>query len=218
MKSTIVSATACAKQGCRRGRFPNKNASFGVVSRLAHGSEALRTSEEEFFSTISVLIVGGNDTTRNTLTGGLHALCTNPDQYDLLREDPGRIPGAISEILRFVSPVICQRRTAVADTELRGKTIRAGDRVVLWYVSANRDETKYTNPDSFDITRREARHLAFGMGTHFCIGSRLAELQLRCFWEALLERYPRIRMMGEPTRLRSCVINGFIHFPVRIEA
>jgi len=189
-----------------------------LVSLLAHGEAGADMSPEDYIGTMMLLVVGGNDTTRNSITGGLHALMHNPAEYEKLRQDRSLIPRAVNEIIRWVSPVAHMRRTAVEDTELGGKTIRAGDKVVMWYVSGNRDERAFEDPDTFRVDRQGPRHLAFGRGIHFCIGARLAEMQLKCLWEELLGRHPVIEPMGEPSRLHSNFISGFKRMPVRIPA
>ena len=172
----------------------------------------------EFMGTLALLIVGGNDTTRNSMSGGLMALAANPGEYQKLRDNPGLIPGMVSEIIRYVTPVIHMRRTATADAELRGKRIRKGDKVVMWYVSGNRDPDAIDEPDGFIIDRaRPRQHLSFGFGIHRCVGNRLAELQLRILWEEMLPRYPVIEVVGEAKRVYSNFIHGISSLPVRIQ-
>ncbi len=187
-----------------------------LVSLLAHGEASADMSPLDYIGTMALLIVGGNDTTRNSITGGLHALMHHPEEYEKLQRDRSLVPNTVSEIIRWQTPLAHMRRTAVRDVELGGKTIRAGDKVVMWYVSGNRDERVFDEPDVFRVDRRGPRHLSFGMGIHFCIGARLAEMQLRCLWEELLERHPLIEPMGEPSRLYSNFISGFKRMPVRI--
>ena len=159
------------------------------------------------------------DTTRNSITGGLLALSQNPDQEAKLRADPSLIPNMVSEIIRWQTPLAYMRRTALADFELSGKTIRKGDKVVMWYVSGNRDETVIENPNAFIIDRPRARqHLSFGFGIHRCVGNRLAELQLKIIWEEILARFPKIEVMGEPKRVYSSFVKGYESLPVRIPA
>jgi cholest-4-en-3-one 26-monooxygenase len=160
--------------------------------------------------------VAGNETTRNAAAGGMLALFEHPDQWKRLIEDPGLIPAAAEEIVRWVSPVNMFRRTAMADTELGGRRIGAGDKVVVFYTSANRDEAVFAEPDLFDVGRDPNPHLGFGGGgPHFCLGRHLAALELRVLLQALTERMPGIRLDGEPDRLRSNFINGIKHMPVR---
>jgi len=192
---------------------------FDLLSMLAHGEATRNMPFREFMGTLGLLIVGGNDTTRNSMTGGLMALSQHPGEYQKLRDDPSLIPGMVSEIIRYVTPVIHMRRTAKEDTELGGKTIRKGDKVVMWYVSGNRDPEAIENPDTCIIVRpRPRQHLSFGFGVHRCVGNRLAELQLRILWEEILRRYPVIEVMGPPQRVYSNFIHGIRSLPVRIPA
>ncbi|TMA91641.1 MAG: cytochrome P450 [Deltaproteobacteria bacterium] len=161
-----------------------------------------------------LLVIAGNETTRNTISGGLLALIEHPDQYQLLREQPALIPTAVEEMLRWVTPVIHFRRTATTDTEIRGQMIRRGDKVVMWYPSANRDEDMFERPDVFDVRRKPNEHLAFGEGQHFCLGAWLARLELRVMFEELLRR-PTLELAGRPRRMRSYFLSGFTSMPVR---
>jgi cytochrome P450 len=173
----------------------------------------------EFLGNLSTLIVGGNDTTRNSITGGLLALNLFPAEYEKLRAKPSLIPNMVSEIIRWQSPVAHMRRTALSDYQIGGKHIRKGDKVVMWYVSGNRDETVIEQPDAFIIDRPNARHhLSFGFGIHRCLGNRIGELQLRVLWEEILARFPRIEVVGEPVRLESNFAQGYSKLPVRIPA
>ena len=194
-----------------------KPAGFDLLSMLAHGAATREMPFREFMGNLGLLIVGGNDTTRNSMSGGLLALSQNPAEWDKLRADPGLIPNMVSEMIRWVTPVIHMRRTASRDFELHGKTIRAGDKVVMWYVSGNRDPEAIEEPDRFIIDRPKARqHLSFGFGVYRCVGNRLAELQLRILWEEVVARFPRIEVLGEAKRTYSNFIHGIRSLPVRI--
>ncbi len=193
---------------------PPKN---DLISMLAHGEATKEMPLFEFLGNILLLIVGGNDTTRNSISGGLLALNEHPDQYDKLRADPSLIESMVPEIIRWQSPVAHMRRTAKADFELKGKHIKAGDKVVMWYVSGNRDEDAIPDADQFLIDRvRPRHHAAFGFGIHRCVGMRMAEMQLRIVWEEIMRRYPRIDVVGEPVRLKSCFLRAIRALPVRI--
>ena len=192
-----------------------------LISMLAHGEATrdLPSRPAEFLGNLLLLVVGGNDTTRNSISGGLLALHQHPEQYRKLRDNPALIPSLVPEILRWQTPVIHMRRTALTDTELGGKRIRAGDKVAMWYVSGNRDEEAIERADAFIIDRRRPReHLSFGFGIHRCVGNRLAEMQLTILWEEILRRFPVIEVMGAPTRLYSNLLRGIASLPVRIPA
>ena len=164
-----------------------------------------------------MLIVGGNDTTRNSISSGVHALHQFPEQNTKLRADPSIIPNMVDEIIRWQTPLAHMRRTATRDVEFRGQQIKAGDKVVLWYLSANRDERVIKDPDTFQVDRPYARkHLAFGHGIHRCMGSRLAQLQLTIAWEEILKRIASIEVIGEPERTYSNFVNGYTQLMVRI--
>jgi cytochrome P450 len=199
-----------------RAKGPPK---FDLLTMLAQGAATREMPLREFMGTLALLIVGGNDTTRNSMSGGLLALHRYPDEYRKLRANPELIPGMVSEIIRYVTPVIHMRRTATADAEIAGRQIRKGDKVVIWYVSGNRDPDAIEEPDRFIIDRaRPRQHLSFGFGVHRCVGNRLAELQLRILWEELQPRHPVVEVMGEPQRVYSNFIHGIKSLPVRIPA
>ncbi len=197
----------------RRGEPPK----FDLLSMLAHADATREMPPMEFIGNLSLLIVGGNDTTRNSMTGGLLALNQFPDEYRKLMANPALVETLVPEIIRFVTPVVHMRRTATQDTEIGGKTIKAGEKVIMWYISGNRDPEAIERPNEFIIDRaRPRQHLSFGFGIHRCVGNRLAELQLKILWEEILARFPMIEVMGDATRVYSCFIHGIRSLPVRI--
>jgi len=188
-----------------------------LISMMAHADATRNMEPMEYLGNLILLIVGGNDTTRNSITGGLLALNQNPGEYQKLRDNPALITSMVPEIIRWQTPLAHMRRTATADFELRDKTIRAGDKVVMWYVSGNRDADAIENPDAFIIDRpRPRQHLSFGFGIHRCVGNRLAEMQLKIVWEEILKRWPFVEVVGEPRRVRSSFVKGYESLPVRI--
>ena len=190
-----------------------------LVTMLAHSPETrdMPSRPMEFLGNVMLLIVGGNDTTRNTISGGVLALNEYPEEYRKLREHPELIPSMVSEMVRWQTAVLHMRRTATEDTELGGKAIHAGDKVVMWYISGNRDDSVIEEPDRLIIDRPNARHhVAFGFGIHRCMGNRLAEMQLRIVWEEVMKRFRFVEVMGEPERLRSNFIRGITRLPVRV--
>jgi cytochrome P450 len=199
----------------RRGQ-PQK---FDLLSMLAHGAATREMPLREFMGNLALLIVGGNDTTRNSMTGGLLALNQFPDEYRKLHANPALIESLVPEVIRYVTPVIHMRRTTTQDTEIAGQPIRAGEKIVMWYVSGNRDPSAVEQPNRLVIDRKRPRqHLSFGFGIHRCVGNRLAELQLRILWEEILQRFPMIEVVGEAKRTYSNFIHGFKSMPVRIPA
>lgn len=174
-----------------------------------------RLTEMEFDSFFLLLAVAGNETTRNLISGGMRALLEHPEERDRLLADPSLLPTAIEEMLRWVSPLIHFRRTATRDVEMHGQQIRAGDKVVIFYPSANRDEATFRSPERFDIGRTPNEHVAFGIGEHFCLGANLARLEIRLIFEELLRRVPDLALAGPVRRLRSNFINGIKAMPVR---
>ncbi len=204
-----------------RQRVPRAEPRFDFLSLMAHHPDTRDLPDEplNLLGNLLLLIVGGNDTTRNSISGGLLALNEHPEQYERLRAEPSLVPNMVHEIIRWQTPILHMRRTALADAEIAGRRIREGDKVVLWYVSANRDEAKFDEPYRFDIGRANARnHTSFGFGIHRCMGNHVAEMQLRILWEELLRRFDRIEVVGEPVRQRSNFIHGILRLPVRIAA
>ena len=190
-----------------------------LISMLAHGESTRDMPPMEFLGNILLLLVGGNDTTRNSITGGLLALNQHPEQYAKVRANPDLIASMVPEIIRWQSPVAHMRRTALADIEFGGQQIKKGDKVIMWYVSGNRDETAIADPYAFIVDRERPRqHLSFGFGIHRCVGNRLAEMQLRVVWEEIFKRFPVIEVVGEPDRLKSCFLRAIREMPVRIPA
>jgi len=187
-----------------------------IISLLLHSEvDGHRLTITEFNSFFLLLAVAGNETTRNLISGGMLALMQHPAQRDRLLADPGLLPTAIEEMLRWVTPVNQFQRTATRDVELAGVPIKEGDRVVLFYASANRDEAVFPDPQRFDVGRTPNEHLAFGIGPHFCLGANLARLEIRVMFEELLRRLPDMRLAGPVERLRSNFINGIKRMPVR---
>jgi cytochrome P450 len=192
---------------------------FDLLSMLAHGPATRDMPPREFMGTLALLIVGGNDTTRNTMSGGLLALHRHPDQWAKLRANPALLPGLVQETIRWQTPVIHMRRTAREDAELGGQHIRPGDKVVMWYISGNRDEEVLDDPEGFVIDRpRPRHHLSFGSGIHRCVGDRLAELQLHVLWDEILKRDLTIDVAGPPVRAYSNFLRGIKALPARIHS
>jgi cytochrome P450 len=190
-----------------------------LISMMAHSDATRQMDRENLLGNLILLIVGGNDTTRNSMTGSVLALNENPGEYEKLRRDPNLIDSFVPEVIRWQTPLAHMRRTATADTELGGKRIKKGDRVVMWYVSGNRDNDVIVTPDDFIIDRAQPRiHMSFGFGIHRCLGMRLADLQLKIIWEEILQRFDRIEVVGEPKRVYSSFIRGYEELPVRIAA
>lgn len=186
-----------------------------LVSMLAHGKETKDMKPFEFLGNLILLIVGGNDTTRNSMSAGVLALNQNPAEYDKLRADPSLIPNMVAEIIRWQTPLPYMRRTANQDVEIGGKQIKKGEQLLMWYVSGNRDETVIDRPDDFIIDRAKARHhLSFGFGIHRCMGNRLAEMQLRILWEEILPRFKQVEVVAKPERLLSSFVRGITDLQV----
>ena len=188
-----------------------------LISMMAHSPATRDMPFLEFLGNLLLLIVGGNDTTRNSISGGVLALNQNPAEYRKLMADPGLIPKMIPEIIRWQTPLTHMRRTALMDAEIGGKKIRKGDKVVMWYLSGNRDDEVIDRPNEFIIDRPNSRHhLSFGFGVHRCMGNRVAELQLRIIWEEILKRFSKVEVVGAPERTLSNFIRGFTRLPVKL--
>lgn len=199
-----------------RAAAPQK---FDFISLLAHNPDTrdMIRNPMEFLGNLMLLIVGGNDTTRNSISGGVVFLNQFPGEYDKLRANPALIPNMVSETIRYQTPLSHMRRTVTEDVVFNGKQIRKGDKVVLWYCSGNRDETVIENPDVFRIDRERARHhISFGFGIHRCMGNRMAEMQLRVLWEEIMKRFSRIEVVAEPQRVLSNFVNGYEEVQVRL--
>jgi cytochrome P450 len=188
-----------------------------LISMLAHGENTRNMDPLEYLGNLILLIVGGNDTTRNSMTGGVYALNKFPDQFEKLRQNHDLIPNMVSEIIRWQTPLAYMRRTALEDVEMHGKTIKKGDKVLMWYVSGNRDDTVIENPNKLIIDRPNARrHLSFGFGIHRCVGNRLAEMQLQILWEEVMKRFSNIEVLEEPGRNVSSFVKGYTKMMVKV--
>ena len=195
-----------------------KNPGDDLVSMLAHGEDTKDMPPFQYLGNLLLLIVGGNDTTRNTMSGSVYSLNQFPEQYDKLIEKPALIPNMVAEVIRWQTPLAYMRRTANHDCEIGGKSIKAGDQMLMWYASGNRDAEVFDNADVLDIERRNARqHLSFGFGIHRCMGNRLAELQLRVLWEEILQRFEKIEVLEEPSRTLSSFVKGYTYMPVKVK-
>jgi cytochrome P450 len=188
-----------------------------LISMLAHNPATRDMPTDTYHGNVILLIVGGNDTTRNTISGSVAALNKNPDQYAKLRANPDLILPMISETIRWQTPLAHMSRLATRDVEVGGKTILKGQRVVMWYISGNRDEEMVENPNHFIIDRERPRqHMSFGFGIHRCVGNRVAEMQLTIIWEEILKRFPEIKVVGEPVLNWSAFVHGYESLPVII--
>ena len=196
----------------RRGQ-----AGFDLVTMLANGEHTKDMSAFEHLGNLLLLIVGGNDTTRNTMTGSVYGLHKFPENFEKLKADPSLIEKFVPEVIRWQTPLAYMRRTATKDTVLNGKEIKKDDQLLMWYISANMDEDVFENPEVLDIDRENAdRQLSFGYGIHFCMGSRVAELQLRVLWEEMLKRFETIEVLAEPERVFSSFVHGYASMPVKV--
>ncbi|HEY5290267.1 MAG TPA: cytochrome P450 [Caulobacteraceae bacterium] len=194
---------------------PPKN---DLISMLCHGESTKDMDRMEYLGNLILLIVGGNDTTRNTISGSIFALNQNPDQYQKLRDNHGLIPAMVSETIRWQTPLAYMRRTLKQDFTIRDKDLKAGEKLLMWYISGNRDDEVIHEPNRYNIERERPRqHLSFGFGIHRCVGNRLAELQLKIIWEEILRRFPRVEVIGEPKRVYSSFIHGYTDLPTRVE-
>ena len=199
----------------------NQPQKFDFISLLAHSDDTKHMIDEpmELLGNLMLLIVGGNDTTRNSISGGVYFLNKFPGEYEKLKANPALIPNMVSEIIRYQTPLAHMRRIALEDFELGGKTIKKGDKVVMWYASGNRDEEVIENADEFRIDRERARHhVSFGFGIHRCMGNRVAEMQLRILWEEILNRFDHVEVVGEPERVQSNFVTGYVNLPVVLRA
>ena len=197
----------------------NGEPGMDLISMLTHNPATREMDAQQYQGTVILLIVGGNDTTRNTISGSIYALNKNPDQYAKLRANPALITSMVSETIRWQTPLAHMSRVATRDIELGGKTIKQGERVVMWYISGNRDERVIENPNAFIIDRERSRqHLSFGFGVHRCVGNRVAEMQLTIIWEEILKRFPVIQLVEEPVRNYSAFVHGYESMRVIIPA
>jgi cytochrome P450 len=194
-------------------------ANFDLVTMLAQDSVTADQPDTHFLGNLMLLIVGGNDTTRNTMSASINAFHKFPEQLDILKARPELLDNMISEVVRWQTPLSHMRRTAMVDTHIGDQRIKKGDKVVMWYYSGNRDESVFDNSDELDITRQNSRNsLSFGFGLHRCLGMRLAEMQMRVLWQEILKRWQHIEIVGEVERVESNFVNGYSKMPVRIIA
>ena len=194
-----------------RRKHPQEDLTTTLLNAEIDGE---RMRPDQFQAFVMLLSVAGNETTRNLISGAMHAFFQNPDQWQRLLKDPSLIDSAVEEMLRYISPVMHFKRTPQQDVEIRGQKIREGERIIMWYIAANRDEEIYQNPDAFDVGRHPNDHLALGIGPHFCLGNHLARMEIKIIFQELLRRLPDIRQAGPVQRLRSNFINGTKHLPV----
>ena len=198
----------------KKGKPPSPD----LISIMLHSDAMAHMDDGEFMGNLILLIVGGNDTTRNSMTAYAYGLAKYPDERAKLEANPALIPNAVSELIRWQTPLAHMRRTATEDTEIDGHSIKKGDRLVLWYVSANRDESVFPDGDRIIVDRENARrHLSFGYGIHRCVGARVAELQLVTLLEEMAKRRLRVKVLREPERVPACFVNGYRSLPVMLE-
>jgi len=197
----------------------DKPDSIDLLTMMTHSPAMAKMPPEEFMGNLALLIVGGNDTTRNSMSGSIFGMHLFPDEFAKMVADPSLIDNAVAEIIRWQTPLSHMRRTALQDAVLGGKQIRKGDKVVMWYASGNRDTAIFDDPDSIIIDRKNARrHLSFGFGIHRCMGNRIGELQLRILWEEILKRFSRVEVTGDPVLTHSNFVKGYTSLPVKLHA
>ncbi len=200
-----------------RDERAKKPGGYDLLTMLAQNEGTKNMSPVQFLGNLLLLIIGGNDTTRNSISGGVLAMNRWPEEFKKVKADRSKIPNAVAEIIRWQTPLAFMRRTTTRDVDLAGTVIPKGERVLMWYASGNRDESVFENADVLDVDRTNARqHLSFGFGVHRCMGNRVAELQLRILWEEMLERYSQIEVVGAPIRAISNFVRGYTHLPVRL--
>ncbi len=218
-KTQSIMECFMAFEGLWNERVQRTEPNTDLISMMIHHPETRAMSREQYHGTVVLLIVGGNDTTRNTISGSVYALNKFPEQYDKLRANPALVTPMVSETIRWQTPLAHMSRVATRDIEIGGKTIKKGERVVMWYISGNRDESAIENPNAYIIDRaRPRQHLSFGFGVHRCVGNRVAEMQLTIIWEEILKRFPVIKLVEEPVRTYSSFVHGYESMQVVIPA
>jgi cytochrome P450 len=191
--------------------------SFDLISMMAHNEATKDMDDMHYLGNVLLLIVGGNDTTRNSMSASINASNLFPEEFAKLRKDPGLIDKMVAEVIRWQTPLSHMRRTALQDFELGGKQIKKGDKVVMWYYSGNHDEDVFDNPREVRFDRENGnRHLSFGFGIHRCMGLRIGELQLRILWQQILKKFEKIELVEPPKRLKSNFVNGYTEMKVKI--